>query len=203
MTRLLAVCCLALLAMPRPAAAEWHFTPMLGTTFGGSTTLVDLEFNTKGEGATGQIHPNFGGAVTLLGGGIFGVESVVLWTPGFFQTGDLDILKKSRTVSVMGNLVLTAPRHLTEYSLRPFVSAGFGLLHASTLETQKEVLPVKANLPGFDVGGGAIGFFSQRTGIRFDLRYHTSLYRPGEDASVNGRVHLRYMTAGVGLVIRR
>jgi hypothetical protein len=196
MTRVLAVCCLILLAAPADAAAEWHFTPMVGFTFSGNTTLVDLD------NASGKVHRNFGGAVTLVGSNIFGVEGVVTVTPGFFQTGNQGILKSSRTVSVMGNVVVTTPRRLTEYFLRPFVSAGFGLLNASTVEAH-EVFPLKSNLLGFNVGGGAIGFFSQRTGIRFDFRYHTSLPRPGEDAPSIGRVHLRYLTAGVGIVFRR
>jgi hypothetical protein len=61
-------------------------------------------------------------------------------------------------------------------------------------------------MPGFTIGGGAIGFFSQGTGIRFDVRYHGGLRRdPGADAPVvNGPdLHLRYMTAEIGVVIRR
>ena len=187
---------LALLLAPRAATAEWHITPMIGVTFSGNTTLLDLENATKNK------HVNFGGAVTLLGGGIFGVEGIATFTPHFFRAGDANLLKRSNVVSLMGNVVLAAPRRLTEYSLRPFVSTGIGLMRANAVDAL-ELFPVRSNMLGFNIGGGAIGFLSRSTGVRFDVRYHTSLHRPGQDAPSIGRVHLRYMTASIGLVIRR
>ena len=41
MTRVLAVCCVLWCASARDAAAEWHFTPMLGWTILGTTSIVD------------------------------------------------------------------------------------------------------------------------------------------------------------------
>jgi hypothetical protein len=194
MLRGLACCCAFLLTIPAVAAAEWHFTPMAGGTFAGRTSLLDLER------ATGKAHKQLGGAVTLLGGGLLGVEGVVVYIPGFFQRGDLDLLKSSHSVSLMGNAVLTAPRRWTEYSLRPFVSGGLGLVHASV---EDAVLPVRTNLAGFNVGGGAIGFLSPRTGVRFDLRYFSSLH-PTEQGPISfGSAHLSYMTLSVGVVLRR
>jgi hypothetical protein len=184
------------LAFPQSAAAEWHFTPMVGTTFFIKTPLVDPD------AATDQIHRNFGGSVALLGGGILGAEGLVVWTPGFF-TGDKGLVKRSRTISAMGNIVVTTPRRWTEYSLRPFVSGGFGAIKVSKTEV-KAVFPFNSNIPGFNIGGGAIGFLSKRTGIRFDLRYYSSLARSDEGDDVSfGPVHIRYMTASVGLVLRR
>jgi hypothetical protein len=186
---------LALLAFPQSAAAEWHFTPMLGTTFFIKTSVVDLD------AATDQIHRNFGGSVALLGSGIFGAEGLIVWTPGLF-TGDKGLVKNSRVISVMGNVLVTTPRRWTEYSLRPFVSGGFGLVHVSNTDVAK-VFPFDSNLPAFNIGGGAIGFLSKRTGIRFDLRYYSNLARSDEGPVAVGRVHIRYMTASVGLVLRR
>jgi len=203
MRKVVALCCLVLLLFPAQAAAEWQFTPFVGITFRGSTSIVDIE-TVDGKKASEKVHPNFGGAVSFLGGGIFGVESIFTWTPGFFQQGDLDIVEKSRTVALMGNLVLTAPRRLTEYSLRPYVSGGFGLLNATRLD-EEDLLPVKVNLAGFNIGGGAVGFLSANTGLRFDLRYYSTI-RPtdeGPGIAIEDRVRLRYMTASVGVVIRR
>ena len=194
MIRALTMCVLAL-ALPRAAAAEWHFTPMIGETFLGRTTIIDLE------AATGKHHRNLGGSVTLLGSGILGVEGLIVWTPGFFQTGDQDLIKNSRTLGVMGNIMLTAPRRWTEYSLRPFVSGGFGLLNVSKTEVAA-VFPTQINMVGYNLGGGAIGFFSRRTGVRFDLRYYNNLTSPDSPAAI-GPVQLRYMTASVGVVLRR
>jgi hypothetical protein len=198
MPRLLVLCCVLLLAPARQAAAEWHITPMLGFTMVGSTSIVDVEL------ATDKRHWNLGGAVTLLGGGILGAEVITIWTPGFFDREDVadefDLVSSSRSLSLMGNVVLTTPRNWTEYGLRPFVSGGFGLLQAAS---DNEVLPVNSNLTGFNVGGGAIGFLSNRTGLRFDIRYHSTLKVSDEGPLGFGEVHLRYVTATVGIVFRR
>lgn len=196
MPRLAVLCCIILLVPARQAAAEWHITPMLGLTMLGSTTIVDVE------AATGNRHWNLGGAVTLLGGGILGAEVLTIWTPGFFDRGDAEpnLVESSRTLSLMGNAVLTTPRSWTEYGLRPFVSGGFGLLHAAS---DNLLLPVSSNFTGFNIGAGAIGFLSDRTGLRFDIRYHSTLKVSGEGPFSLGEVHLRYVTATVGLVFRR
>jgi hypothetical protein len=195
LSRALAAGVLLALTFPQSAAAEWHFTPMLGTTFFIKTSVVDLD------AATDQIHRNIGGSVALLGSGIFGAEGLIVWTPGFF-TGDKGLVKDSRVISVMGNVLVTTPRRWTEYSLRPFVSGGFGLIHVSNTDVAK-VFPFDSNLPAFNIGGGAIGFLSKRTGVRFDLRYYSNLARSDEGPVAVGRVHIRYMTASVGLVLRR
>jgi hypothetical protein len=188
--------CVLVLAMPRAAAAEWHFTPMIGETFLGRTSIIDLE------AGTGKHHKNLGGSVALMGGGILGVEALVVWTPGFFQTGNQELLVKSRTLAVMGNLMVTAPRRWTEYTLRPFVSGGFGLLNASRTEVHA-VFPTSVNMSGYNIGGGAIGFLSSRTGVRFDLRYYNNLGSSDPNAACFGPCQLRYMTASVGVVLRR
>ena len=204
MFRILAASGLCLLAAPRMAAAEWHVTPMFGVTFSGNTTLFDPQV------ATGKRHVDFGGAVTLLGAGVLGAETIVVFTPGFFQTDQTPLamdtarveVKSSRTVAVMGNAVLTTPRRWTEYSLRPFVSGGFGMLHASQTQVVP-VFPVHLALAGFNVGGGAIGFLSPHTGVRFDLRYYSSVHGTDHGLMSVGLTRLHYMTGAVGLVLRR
>jgi hypothetical protein len=197
MLRALAVCCAFVLAAPRAAAAEWNLTPMFGYTFHGNTSIVDLE------DATDKAHRQIGGAATLLGKGPVGVEAITVYTPAFFRRDDLKLVEHGRSFALMGNAVLTVPRRWTEYSLRPFVSGGLGLLRVSVLDT-KGVLPVRSNLAGFNIGGGAVGFLSPRTGVRFDLRYHSTLNRSDNGPVVGfGPVHLSYLTASVGLVLRR
>jgi hypothetical protein len=191
-----AVCAVLILALPRMAAADWHFTPMLGTTFLGRTTVIDLE------GGTGQRHKNLAGSVALLGGGILGVEGLFVWTPAFFETANKDLIRSSRTLALMGNVMVTAPRRWTEYSLRPFVSGGFGLLNASRTEVAA-VFPSSLNTSAYNIGGGAIGFFSQRTGVRFDLRYYNNIGSSETNAACIGPCQLRYMTLSVGVVLRR
>jgi len=183
------------LVMPAPASAEWQIAPMIGFTFAGKTTLQDLE------NAAGNIHPAFGIAGTYLTSGIIGFEGIATLTPGFFQDSG-DIIEKSRTSTIMGNLVLTVPPRWTEYSLRPFISGGFGLMR-STQEDKAGVLPVSSNVAGFNIGGGAVGYFSKTTGVRFDFRYYRNFRGVDQGPIAVGDVHLRYMTASVGFVIRR
>jgi hypothetical protein len=203
--RILAACALLVAGAPQIAAAEWHITPFIGFTLAGKTTIVDPQF------ATDKRHVDFGGAVALLGPGILGAEAIVVFTPGFFQTERTSletdvgrvVITSSRSTAVMGNAVLTTPRRWTEYSLRPFVSGGFGLLRVSKTE-ESDVLGVHLNLAGFNIGGGAIGFLSQRTGVRFDVRYFKTVHDTDHGPGVSiGDVHLGYMTATVGVVIRR
>jgi hypothetical protein len=201
---------LCLLALPRAAAAEWQFTPMIGFTFAGKTTLLDLQQ------AAGKRHTDFGGGVTLLGEGVIGAEVVVVFVPGFFETARAPLsadvpppdLESSRTIAAMANVVLTTPRRWTEYSLRPFVSAGFGVLHssetfASNAVTPVVLFPVHAGMAGFNIGGGAVGFLTKKTGVRFDLRYYSSLHDTDKGTMAIGLARLHYMSASVGLVIRR
>ena len=195
---------MCLLAAPRGAAAEWHITPMLGATFAGKTTILDPQL------AVGKRHKDIGGAVTLLGAGVFGAETVIVFTPGVFQThltpltpntGTVDITS-SRTFAVMGNAVLTTPRRWTEYGLRPFVSGGIGWLRATQTRVVDPLPLSHPDMTGFDIGGGAIGFLTKGTGVRFDLRYYRTIHgREPTEALAGPR--LRFMTASIGLVIRR
>ena len=207
MRRTLTLCALCLLLMPRPASAEWHFTPLFGLTFGGSTTYFDPQE------ATGKTHVNLGGAVSRFGEGIIGVEGIFLYTRHFFEFNGqrdpadpvLPEIGKSYTMSLMGNVVVTVPRRWTEYFLRPYVSGGFGMLRAVSID-KNPVFPLESNMPGFNIGGGAIGFLTKDTGLRFDFRYHGGLrHDPGKDIEnvIGPELHFRYMTAEIGLVIRR
>jgi hypothetical protein len=194
-SRALAICTLFVLTFPQVVAAEWHFTPNVGVTFSGQTSLgADTDL------AAGKAHRTFGGSVSLFGAGIVGAEGLLTWTPGFL-TGDLNLVRKSRSIAFMGNAILTAPRRWTEYNLRPFVSGGVGVLRASKTEF-REVFPLNRDMPGFNVGGGAIGFFSKRTGVRFDFRYYSTFKRYNDLTAPDGPIHVHYTTASIGLVIR-
>ena len=204
---MLALCGLLTAALPVRAAAEWQFAPFVGTTFAGATNLFDPE-----DGAT-QRHWNFGGTVRLLGPGILGLESVFIYVPGYFQRANLsafdpDIppgtnITASRSFALMGNIVLTTPRTWNQYGLRPFVSGGFGLLHVFH---DDRLAPLRGNLLGYNIGGGAVGLLTDNVGVRFDLRYFR--VPPGQTPTestptVGDRVSLHYWTATVGVVFKR
>jgi len=209
-TRLLALWGLLTVLYPGAAAAEWQFAPFVGVMFKGGSNLFDpdaLDAISKG-------HWNLGGTVRLVGAGPIGVEALLLYVPGVFQTSDTEPLFPDRPASsavsssyglaLMGNVVLTTPRAWNEYGLRPFVSGGGGLLRAVH---DDGVFPVRASLLGYNVGGGAVGFLTDRVGLRFDVRYFRHIPpgpEPGEHTpvAVGDRVRLHFWTASVGVVIK-
>jgi len=190
---LLSVACLVV--SPAPASADWQFAPFFGYSFAGETTLVTPE-------ALGdlKIRWTIGGTVTLIGRGPLGVEGTVLVVPHFFEAGNVGAVSSSRTYALMGNVVLATPLAWNEYGLRPFVSGGLGLMHA-TQRTTPSVFSLSEDLLGYNVGGGAVGFISDHTGLRFDLRYYSSLSRTNETIAL-GPVRLRYWTGTVGVVLK-
>jgi opacity protein-like surface antigen len=205
--RALAAASLMVLASLPAAASEWQITPMLGVTFRGNTSLVDIQ------NATGATHKEFGGEVTVLSQGIFGAEGVVSFTPGFFHVdrpkgrdGDplstAGLVKSSYAFATMGNVVVAAPRRYTEYFLRPFVSAGLGVVRASVTDAVGLGQTATGTRLGFDIGGGAVGFLTQHTGVRFELRYYSNVHSSAPRGAAIGPVHLRYMVASIGLVFR-
>ena len=198
----LAFCLLILTGLPRAAAAEWQLTPLFGFTFKGDTTLISEtdDFTI----AASKIHWNFGGSLVLIGSWPIGVEALVLYTPGFLQQeSGVQFLEASRTTALMGNLVLATPRRWNEYGLRPFVSGGFGLLRVSAEDPPIDLWEKPVNLFGYNVGGGAIGFISDRAGLRFDLRYFSHVRSGKELAGLSfGPIELSYWNAALGFVFR-
>ena len=169
-------------------------------TFGGNTTILDPD------NATGDIHPAVGISGTWLSKGVFGAEAIATLTPGFFQKGDGQFIDSSRATALMGNVVVTAPRKYTEYFLRPYVSGGLGMIRATESDHAllgNSLIDLNANFAAFNIGGGAIGFFSQSVGVRFELRYFSTLHGTERPASeVVGEARLRYMVTSVGLTFR-
>jgi hypothetical protein len=200
MRRAVVICALLCVVLPAPAAAEWHFSPSIGITFAKEANFF---FETE---AMERNNRNFGITVSRFGEGILGFEGSVTWTPTFFEGQSVfgvDPDTSKRALTIMGNVVLTTPRLWTEYSLRPFVSGGIGLMH---LRGEDELIfPLSGDFSGFNIGAGAIGFLSDRTGVRFEARYFSTL--GGKDVGPlltrdAAPLHLRYMTASIGVVIR-
>lgn len=193
--RVLTILSIALLSSVEPARADWLIAPFFGFTFKGETSLVDLE-----NGAP-KVHWNFGASATLIGRGPFGVEGLFLYVPHFFQSDEASAVTSSNTYSLMGNVVLTTPLKWNEYGLRPYVSGGLGLMHVAQQPQIANTFPINENFLGYNVGGGATGFITDRTGVKFDLRYYNSLTR-SEGTPSFGVARLRYWTGSIGVVLR-
>ena len=152
--RVARLCACIVLLLPARARAEWQFTPFLGYSFNGSTTLIDFGL-VNNQTANDEPHLNFGGSVSLLGEGPFGLEAFYVDTPNFFESKQFNIVLprtlSSRTYAVMGNAVLTTPRSWNRYGLRPLLSGGIGLIHAAA-EDQLDLLAYRLNLWGVNLG---------------------------------------------------
>jgi hypothetical protein len=208
--RVLGLSAFLILTVSRIARAEWQFTPFIGYTFKASTTIVDFDLD-ENQVATDDTRVNFGGAVRLVGEWPIGVEAYFVHTPGFFDTQTFNItaprIIESRTYALMGNVVLTTPLSWNRYGLRPSLSGGIGLMHASATD-QLQILPYRLNLLGMNIGGGAVGFLSDHVGVRFDLRYFRNIKGiPLEELdlgiTVGQPVRLRYWTIDFGVVIKK
>lgn len=188
---------LALLTVSADAArADWFVTPFIGLKFAADTNFVDLE-----QGAS-NTKLTLGVSAGAVSDGIFGVEGELGYSPRFFERSSGSLIARSNVLTLMGNLIITAPRSLTGYSLRPFVSGGGGLMHVG-IHDVANVLDVNSNLFGIDVGGGAVGDLTRRTSVRFDLRFFKSVSNEDQDVvGFGGRTTLSFWRAAVGLAIR-
>jgi len=187
---------LAVLAASPAAAAERQIKPFFGATFGGSTTFVDPEL------ASGTWNPVIGISTVFLGE-LFGAEVDVFDAPGFFETGDKQLVHDSHVVGVTGNVIVAAPNRRTEYSLRPYLVGGAGFMHVKTT-TSLSVFDVSAVIPTVDIGAGATAFITNQVGVSWELRRFQSLGGDSTDTgglTFGGR-HPSYWRATMAVVLR-
>jgi hypothetical protein len=180
-----------LLLCVRANAADRQVRPFAGVTFGGATP-IDFE------NAAGKPHPAIGvGAVFL--GELFGVDIDVADVPGFLQSGDKNLVLNSRVTTVCGNVVIAAPHRLTEYTLRPYIIAGGGLMRV-TETTSLSASDLSSVVPTFDLGVGAVAFVTSRAGVSWDVRRFQSF----RDTSLQTGFaeHLTFWRATMAAVIR-
>jgi hypothetical protein len=187
--------------MPSAAEADWLFSPFIGSTFAGSTALPDLE---QGASSAQLI---FGGSVGLWTQGIFGVEGDFAFAPRFFETDNQQgILSDSNALTLSGSIVIATPLSVTRESLRPYLVGGLGWIHASISDIQNvlpELFGRARNSVGMNIGGGAVGFITPRTGVRFEIRQFRSLERDEKLLTGETKSLLSFWRATVSVVIRR
>jgi hypothetical protein len=200
-----------LLVMPVSVDAEWHFKPFIGFTFEPSTTLAgDREFAAglpiDPELESQSSNVAFGAAVALLGE-IFGVEGEWTQAPGFFQARGQDKLASSSAQTFTGSVIVAVPRRITQYTLRPYFVAGAGVMRLRTEGPAADpgLLEIHETLAAIDLGGGATGFFNERVGVAWDLRYIRSVGGESGDplVTIDGLAkQLSFWRANMALVLR-
>ena len=170
--------------------------PFIGGAFAGSTSFLNLE---QGAGSTQLI---LGGSGGWLSSGFLGFEGDFAYAPRFFERDNrAGVILHSNALTAHGSVIVAVPLNVSQYSLRPYVIGGAGLMHSGI--TYLTILPpVDDNSLGFNVGAGAIGFISPRTGVRFELRHFRTFER---QEALSGEVlpRLSFWRATVGIVIRR
>lgn len=184
------------LAAATPAAADDLFlVPALGVSFGGGTSIFDPEE------AAGRPKLAIGGGMLWLGEGVFGIDGEVAFVTGYFER-DGSLVTRSGVTTAVGSVVVSVPRRWVGSSLRPYGSAGAGLIRITSRDVFN-VLPVEENLMGLRFGGGAIGFFTDTVGVKLDLSYFRTLGGQGELGAVAfGRARLSFWRGATGLVLR-
>ena len=184
-----------LLIAARASAADRQIRPFVGATFGGGTTFVDPEE------AIGKPHLAIGVSAVFLGE-ILGTEIDVFDAPGFFESGDRNLVHVSHVATFSGNAVLAAPRRFTEYFLRPYVVGGATLMLVRKT-TAFGVYDVSIVRPAFDVGVGAVAFVTNKVGVSWDVRWFRSV---GSSSSARGNSfgseQLSFWRAGMALAFR-
>ena len=183
-----------LLAAPTVARAEIFAAPFMGLKFGGGTSIFDIEF------AAGAKKFTMGAAVMQIDRGILGYEASFAYVPGYFErTNDL-WATGSFAIDLTGSVLLSLPPDVTAGGLRPYFALGAGLTHVQAAD-KLHLFQVRRTVPVANLGGGAIGLFTNNVGVRFDYRYVRSLLTDdGSLANVGRRISYSRLT--VGLLLR-
>ena len=189
---------LASCAFPASAQADWLLVPFAGTAFGGETTILDLE------DVGGSAKTVIGVSGIWLTDRLIGFEADLLYGPRFFgssQGRPGSTILGSYVSTVSGGVIVAVPLAVTRESLRPYVTAGVGAMRAGT-DYSLSFLSEDTTFASMHVGGGAIGFVSRRTGLRFDFRHVRSLGR-GEQVLTGARGRkLSFWRLSFGVVVR-
>jgi Outer membrane protein beta-barrel domain len=192
-TPIVFACCL--FGWTAEARADWLVTPFLGTTFGAETTLLDFG------GGTEVKHWAFGASGALLTDQVFGLEADLSWVPGFFEGKDpQDLVSGSRLTTMFGNVIAAVPLAVSRESLRPYLVGGLGLLHVKPNDIVD--LSEGRNSLGLQLGGGALGLITERTGVRFDLRQTRTLGRAPNDLTGVSGTKVSFWRATIGVIFR-
>jgi len=170
--RLIALAFVAIMLAPIPARADVLFIPFFGVNFGGdSGKEISAAFDSK--------QFNWGASLALMGGGIFGIEGDVGFSPDFYGKTDVG---GSSVLTATGNLIVGVPFGGQKgFGIRPYGLAGAGLLQSKS-DFGTDVAEIDENDLTWSVGGGVLLFFGTRAGMRVDVRY----FRTFDDLEILG-----------------
>jgi opacity protein-like surface antigen len=188
-------------AAPSKASADWLLTPFVGWNWGGTANLINGDFDDEFEQKA-----MFGASLGWMGAGIIGFEVDFGFSPNFFEntsgSGDFEFADSNLT-TLMGNLLIGVPiggQHGVGF--RPYAVGGVGIVKSSIGSTG-DLFNIDSTDFGFNVGAGAMFFFSDKVGIRGDVRYFGSLedVEPLDDFNI-GLADFHFWRGTLGVTIR-
>ena len=172
---------IALVLTPIQARADGFVSPWVGSAFGSS---ID-------NGRT-----TFGVNAGAMGAGIIGGEIDFGYNPSFFGTQNdfghntvLDLTLNFTFGMPMGNG--------RGARVRPFFRAGAGLIRTQIDGGSVFNVSSSENHLGYDLGGGVMGFFSDRVGVRGDVTYFRNMTGNIVNGVDQGSLHYVRWSAGV------
>jgi hypothetical protein len=179
---------------PAAEAEDRQIRGFAGATFSASTSFF------KPDDSIGKNLVVGGSAVFI--GEILGVEADISDVPGFFESDESALVIGSRVTTVTGNIVIAAPHKITEYSLRPYIVGGGGLMRIRTTSSLN-IFDVSSFLPAFDVGAGVVGFLTNRAGICWEVRRFQNIGGKSNTAGLTfGPEDLSFWRATMAIAVR-
>jgi opacity protein-like surface antigen len=182
-----------MLLTPAGARADGLIVPFAGVNFGGDAG------ETFGD-AVDASRFDWGASFAWMGGGVFGLEADLGYSPDFYGKNDVG---GSSVLSLMGNVLLGVPFGGQEgFGIRPYGLVGVGVLR-SDLESFDELIGFDNNEFAWDFGGGVMIFFTSHVGLRGDVRYFRTFgdvdFGPIETSDSDA---VDYGRGSIGLVFR-
>jgi hypothetical protein len=171
------------------ARAEGYVTPWVGANWGSDLTNGRAAFGVTAGG---------------MGDGIFGGEVNFGYSPSFF--GTQNDFGHNTVIDLMGNVIVGIPiggRHVA--AVKPFVTAGVGLLRTQIDGGTLANVSSSNNMWGWNAGGGVMGYFNEHVGLRGDVRYlrgFEDLATGNSVIDLNGNNQLHFWRISGGVVLR-
>jgi hypothetical protein len=183
-----------LLLRAAPASAEWQIRPFVGAKFGAQTTFyyTDRAIEKK------KLVLGVAGALV---GEVLGIEMDFARLGGFFQSGLGGNVLRSSVTTLTGNVTMSLPRRLTEYTLRPYFVAGGGIMWLRNDQVANP-FDFARDMPAMDLGGGVTGFLTRRIGLNWDVRHFRTVGEHPSAGVSDGPEQLSFWRANMALAIR-
>ena len=179
---LIVTAAVVVISAPATARAEGYVSPWAGVQFGSSMQ--------NGRGS-------FGVQAGGMGAGIIGGEIGFGVSPSFF--GNNTDFGSNSVLDVMGNVIVGVPIGSTHGTAgaRPYFTAGAGLIRTQIDGGNLFAGSTHSNNFGYNIGGGAMGYFNEHVGVRGDLRYLRTLNGDIVNGLDLGGFHFWRLSAGV------